>query len=142
MIHWLLLPFRFLYHSFVLLGFVCVVVNFCAAFVYMSLALSLIADADADAAAAAATAAVATAAVAAIVFVIVMVGFSLLLLLVAVGCWLSMRRLQMYISMQDAPLIVHVYLVNAVALFEKEQVFHLGFITIKFVDYLNGYDDI
>lgn len=137
MIHWLLLPFRFLYHSFVLLGFVCVVVNFCAAFVYMSLALSLIADADA-----ASAAAVATAAVAAIVFVIVMVGFSLLLLLVAVGCWLSMRRLQMYISMQDAPLIVHVYLVNAVALFEKEQVFHLGFITIKFVDYLNGYDDI
>lgn len=85
MIHWLLLPFRFLYHSFVLLGFVCVVVNFCAAFVYMSLALSLIADADA-AAAAAATAAVATAAVAAIVFVIVMVGFSLLLLDVGFQC--------------------------------------------------------
>lgn len=49
---------------------------------------------------------------------------------------------QMYISMQDAPLIVHAFLVNAVALFEKSKSFIWASVQSNFVDYLNGSDDI
>lgn len=97
-----------MYNSFVWLV-VFVVVNFCAASFTCRFALSL--------------------AVTVVIVVIVVV--------VDLAFITAFADVQMYILMQDAPLIVHGFFFGECCCsFRKEQVFRLG--TIKFVDYPNG----